>query len=96
MQRITRKILDDSIRYLNASAGTPETAYSAREAGERLQANPGHYCIDYAYGGAQLAQIVSTGGAERNIGNRGTNREAYEQIMVAIRVLETFKGGAQS
>lgn len=62
MTRITETMLRRKVQQLNELTGNPvEYMNEAREC------NPGHYCLDGAYGGWQLGQICNTGGGQRDI-----------------------------
>lgn len=61
MQRITEKMLQARIDYLNQITGNPATPYT-RAPGERMKANIGNYHLSSAYGGVNLNQMHNDGG----------------------------------
>ena len=76
MERITEKMLQGFIDYLNKITGQPMTPYT--RTGDKLTANIGNYHIECAYGGYQLVQMVSEGGGIRTItGGFCPKRELY-------------------
>lgn len=81
--RITVKLLKAKIDTLNDLLGFPREAY-ARDAGGKLGASIGTFVLDQANGGYRLCQIVSNGGAERDLTLRGTALETYEAISGVI------------
>lgn len=56
MQRITEKMLQARIDYLNKITGNPATPYTDRKA------NIGNYHLSSAYGGVNLNQMHNDGG----------------------------------
>lgn len=74
MSRITNRELQGALRVLNRIAGVPVEAITDGKW------NIGTYCLDSAYGGHKLVQIISDGGAQRDVTGRGTAREMYDQI----------------
>ena len=76
MERITQKMLEAKVDYLNRITGNPRT-YSTDG-----KSNIGHYHITYAYGGANLAQTTNNGGGIRNVCSGGhiTKRDLYERM----------------
>lgn len=92
MNRITDRHLDMLLERINIAAGRATTMFSDdRSRG----ANIGHYTIDRAYSGCQLAQIVNSGGGETNISVDGyvSKRELYNQMTMFLSGL-TANGGA--
>jgi hypothetical protein len=77
-QRITVSDLRNLVARVNREMGTP-AEYNG-DTGGPFRANVGHYRLDQAYGGYRLTQVVSEGGAERDITGRGTARETYHRI----------------
>lgn len=73
---ITEGHLRDVVHQINTRAGTPVTSYADG------QACVGNYHLSYAYGGVALHQMVSTGGAVRDVFNRGhmPKRELYNLL----------------
>ena len=66
MDRITEKHLRSRLATINALVGANPEPYSSLPDGTH-QANPGTYCLDHAYGGVNLAQIMNTSGGERDV-----------------------------
>jgi hypothetical protein len=89
-QRITRAMLDRKIEALNVATGRPLTYF----AGDSRETSIGHYCLDGAYGGWQLQQVMNTSGGVRTISSGGyvSMRALYEQIACAVEVIRTVKG----
>ena len=81
--RITVKHLRAKIDTLNDLIGFPREPYGRDEKGQ-LGASIGTFVLDQANGGYRLCQIVSNGGAERDLTLRGTARETYEAISGVI------------
>ena len=81
--RITVKLLKAKIDTLNDLLGFAREPY-ARDADGKLGASIGTFVLDQANGGYRLSQIVSNGGAERDLTLRGTARETYEAISGVI------------
>jgi hypothetical protein len=91
MERITEKMLKGSIDYLNKITGQPATPYT--KIGDKFTANIGNYHLDCAYGGYQLAQIVTEGGGIRTITSGFCpKRELYYQIRAYIEGIEEGSG----
>lgn len=84
MQRITMADLQGAVDRLNRLAGTPTAPYV------NGKAQPGCYCLDGAYGGWKLSQIVSDSGAQRDILATGfvSKRELYSNIHSFIMGME--------
>ena len=83
--RITLKMLENKIDYLNQITGSPSTAYT-RQGNGNLKANVGHWHLDGAYGGWQVARMYNEGGAitTRDCGGFGTKREVYDKLCAFI------------
>ena len=61
MNRITIKLLEAKVDYLNRLTGSPSASYTRD--GDEFRSNPGHYQIGQAYGGVELERIFNEGGA---------------------------------
>lgn len=70
MKRITKKILEARVEWLNEIAGQPKKPYR-RDSKGRLTANIGNYHISYACGGVSLHQMQNEGGRTRDVFNCG-------------------------
>lgn len=81
--RITAKHLLSKVAALNDLLGFTREPYS-RDADGKLGASVGTFVLDQAYGGYRLCQIVSDGGAQRELTGRGTARETSEAISGVI------------
>ena len=89
-QRITRAMLDRKVESLNTAAGKSLTYF----VGDSRETAIGHYCLDAAYGGWQLHQIMTNGGGTRVVSSGGyvSMRALYDQITCAVEVLRTMEG----
>ncbi len=72
--RITRKILEDKIRNLNATLKLPATQWK-----DDGSTNPGHLCLDSNMCGYQLEQIAPNGGYQ-NLSGRMSAGDLNEFI----------------
>ena len=81
-RRITRQVLDGAAVLLNQVAGTPTTPYRKNADGSHV-AQVGCFHISGAYGGFALHQMVSEGGAIRDVLYSGhvPARELFNRIM---------------
>jgi hypothetical protein len=61
MNRITLKLLETKVDYLNRLTDSPLEPYTRD--GDRFRSNPDHYQIGQAYGGVELQRIFNEGGA---------------------------------
>lgn len=82
--RITDKMLQARVDYLNKITGSPATAYTKTDKG--MKANIGHFHIDHAYGGVSLERMMSEGGGVESISDLGhiTKRELFNWITAYI------------
>ena len=85
--RINKSDLYAVLGRINHATGNKPEAWTKQEDG-RYKANVGTYVLDWAYGGVQLAQLVTDGGGQRNITGRGTKRETYHRMHAYLRGLE--------
>lgn len=78
--RVTLKMLQNRVIYLNKMLNRPETYFSEAE-GKRM-INTGHFHIDCAYSGFALYETCNTSGGINNTFNRGhiPARELLELI----------------
>ena len=91
--RITIARLRQQCDRLNRLTGNPTEPY-IRDADGRLVAQIGNYHLSRAYGGVALHQMVSDGGAIRDVLNTGhcPNRELHGRILAFIEGMETAAG----
>lgn len=85
MNRITDKMLESRIAELNRLAGFEGCALWTRDV-DRNRATVGMYYLDQAYGGCNLARIVTEGGGitcPLGMGMR-TKRELYAELSAYI------------
>lgn len=83
MTRPTQRDLDGLINRLNRMTGNNPQPWS------NGKSNIGTYCLDNAYGGNKLVQIVNEGGGERNITHGYVSkRECYVMIAAYIAGIE--------
>ncbi len=88
MKRITEKDLAAVCARLNRITNSPETYMGADR-----KCNIGHYHISYAYGGACLHRICSTGGGVTTplMGGHVPKRELWERMHAYIQGIESTK-----
>ena len=91
MNRITEKMLQAKVDYLNKITGNPDAPYAKTEAG--LKANIGNYHISGAYGGVCLHQMVNEGGGVRTPLQAGhvPKRELFDGLCAFIKGIEIGK-----
>ena len=87
--RITEKMLGQLAGRINTATGSPATSYTRNAVGG-MWANIGNYHISYAYGGACLHRMSSTGGGVCTPLGAGhvTKRELWEQMHAYLAGLE--------
>ena len=92
MDRITEKHLRARLDTINALVGANPEPYSNLPDGTH-QANPGTYCLDQAYGGVKLAQIMNTSGGERDVFGVGyvSKRALYDLLSAFVAGLQARK-----
>ena len=92
MDRITEKHLRSRLDTINALVGANPEPWSTLPDGAH-QANPGTYCLDQAYGGVKLAQIMNTSGGERDVLGVGyvPKRALYDLLGAFIAGLHARK-----
>ena len=80
--RIKQKDLEVLVNRLNIITNNPIT-YNNKET---RKTNIGHYCLDYAYGGVKLVQVVNDGGGIKGIssGGFGTKRDLCNQLVTLV------------
>jgi hypothetical protein len=87
--RITIKTLRAVCANLNRMTGSPMDAY-VRDTDGKLTGQIGHYFIDCAYGGYQLARMMNEGGGQTApVGlGFGTARECYDKLRAYMNGLQ--------
>jgi hypothetical protein len=87
--RITDKMLENCIAKLNRLTGNAPAPWS-KDAEGRMRANLGAYYLDAAYGGVNLAQMVTEGGGITCPLGQGmrTKRELFGQLEAMITGIE--------
>lgn len=90
--KITLKLLQNKVDFINEATNSPETAYTRTATGQ-LIANIGHYHISQAYGGVALARIVTSGGGVSMPTNSGhiTKRELCHELDGFIAAIRHFQ-----
>lgn len=98
MQRITDSMLAAALARLNAATGSPEAGWSSLPTGDsganRWRSNPGHWHLNSAYGGVQLARMHNTAGGIESFGGYGTKREVFTRIHSMLDGLRLAAGDA--
>ena len=86
MERITEKMLQRQVDYLNQITNNPATPYG--EVGQG--ANIGNYHISHAYGGVCLHQMSNKGGGVRCPLSQGhiPKRDLYNELAAYIKGIE--------
>ena len=94
MNRITEKMLQARIDYLNEITGNPAAPYIKDENG-RYKAQIGNYHLSHAYGGVCVHQISNEGGGVREplFSGYGTKRGCFEALCSFISGYEACKRG---
>jgi hypothetical protein len=89
--RITNKILENRIDYLNELTNNPKTPRT--QTNGKLVSNVGNYHLDGAYGGYELAQMHNSGGGVDNPLRSGhiPKKELYNLINAFISGIESVK-----
>ena len=88
--RITEKDLNAVVNRLNSVTGQPKT-YGIKN-GKEFKTNIGHYCLDAAYGGWKLVQVVNEGGGIKEITQSGftSKKNLYYEIQAIISAFYSF------
>jgi len=89
MQRITNAQLHCLVAYLNKLTNSP-----AEYMGADRRTNVDHYCLSFAYGGAELQRVCNESGGVRDVLHTGhtTKRDLFNQIHSFIRGIESQQG----
>ena len=88
MERITEKMLQRKVDYLNRITKNPDT-YMRGTGADRV-INIGHYHLSFAYGGVALEQTMNEGGGVYSTFNCGhvPKRELFNRICAFIDGIE--------
>ena len=94
MNRITEKMLQARIDYLNEITGNPAAPYVKDENG-KYKAQIGNYHLSHAYGGVSVHQMSNEccGISEPLFSGYGTKRECFDAIYSFINGYEAAKRG---
>ena len=88
MNRITEKMLQAKVDYLNRVTNNPGTPWT-RNGDGKLTANIGNYHIDGAYGGVRLVQHMNKGGGINVIlDGFAPKRELFNEIKAMLIGIE--------
>ena len=87
--RVTIKMLESRVAYLNKITNSPASCYDHNKDGKWI-ANIGNYHLDGAYGGYKLCRVTSEGGAVTNVLNCG-----YETKRDLLKLIEAFQRGIE-
>lgn len=92
MNRITEKMLQARIDYLNKITGNPAAPYAKDETG-KMKAQIGNYHLSHAYGGVCVHQMSNEhGGASTPIiSYHAPKRECFDALCAFISGYETCK-----
>jgi len=92
MQRITNKMLEAKIAYLNKITNNPVSSYSLDEGG-KYKANVGNYHLSQAYGGVCVHQMANEGGGVRTpiVHSHVKKRELFDKLCAFIDGIEYGK-----
>lgn len=98
MQRITEKMLEARVSYLNKITNSPATPYTRDENG-RTKANIGNFHLSHAYGGVCLHRMHNEGGGVSCpiVNHHTTKRELMDALNAFINGIDFQKyEGAQN
>ena len=91
-QRITEKMLQTRIDYLNRITGSPSVPYVRTDNG--LVAQVGNYHLDGAYGGVTVCRMFNEhGGVEQLFPGHMPKRELFDKLCAYIDGYEACKRG---
>lgn len=90
--RVTEKMLNQRIDYLNRLTNSPTEPWSHDESG-KMKANIGHFYLSGAYGGVCLHRMMSdSGGVSTPLGQgHRPKRELFDQLCAFIDGIEFTK-----
>jgi hypothetical protein len=91
MQRITDRDIAAALARLNTATGSPTAAWhivsTDADGRTRMESNVGHWHLNSAYGGVQLARMHNEHGGIESFGGYGTKREAFTRIHAMLDAL---------
>ena len=92
MERVTEKMLQYKIDYLNEITGNPLKPWE-KDSDGKMRANIGNYHRSGAYGGVALHQMMNDGGGVNDPFRSGhmPKRELYNRICAMIAGIEYNK-----
>ncbi len=88
--RVTVKMLEARIHYLNKLTNSPWKPYEWCSIEGKYKGQIGNYHLDGAYGGYKLARMCSEGGSITNVLNCG-----YETKRDLLKLIEAFQRGIE-
>jgi len=93
-QRITEKMLQARIDYLNRITGSPESPYAPGEDG-KMKAQIGNYHLSHAYGGVCVHRMSNEHGGINTpiISYHAPKRECFDALGAYIDGYEACKRG---
>ena len=91
--RITEKMLQHQVDYLNTLTGNPSKSWTFDEETKRSKANIGNYHLYFAYGGVCLHQMVNDGGGVTTPIGGGCvpKKELHQKLSAFISGIELGK-----
>jgi hypothetical protein len=89
MERITEKMLQNKVDYLNKITGNPMAPWEKTQTG--ITANIGNYHLSYADGGVSLHQMMNEhGGVHEHLGTgHGPKRQLFDKLCAYIQGIES-------
>ena len=90
--RITEDMLKAKVEELNKLLGRPETAYT-KQIGSGAKSNIGNIHVSYAYGGAELHEMMNDWGGVNTLSRGGyvSKRELYAQVSAMVTGIRLSK-----
>lgn len=82
--RITIRDLENACAALNRATNSPLEFWQNKADTNNREINIGHWHIDRAYGGYQLARTCNAGGGVRSYGGHVSARECYTRISAML------------
>ena len=89
--RVTEKMLQNQVDYLNELTGNPPTSWTRQDG--RNRANIGNYHLYFAYGGVCLHQVTNEGGGVKTPIGGGCvpKKELHGKLSAFIEGIELSK-----
>lgn len=89
MERISERMLQTRVDWLNDLTDQPKTSYT-RDEGGKLRANIGNYHLSHAYGGVNLCQMVNEDGGVTTIFSCGhiPKRQLFDRLCAYMDGIE--------